>query len=94
MRFAPHVTGADWVARRPNPSMLAMYSVTDRLHNGRTVRVPGHEIASTVAAWLAELGAQSPLVEDFARAACAGDWAVVCAVGDQLSVDVTVAAAA
>jgi hypothetical protein len=70
------------------------YYVTDRLHNGRTVQVPAHEIAPIVSAWLAELGAHSPLVEDLARAACTGDWAAAWAVGDQLSVDVTVAAAA
>ena len=51
------------------------YQVTDRLHEGRTVNVPGHEIATTVAAWLAELGAHSPLVDDLARAAHSGDWA-------------------
>jgi hypothetical protein len=72
---------------------MTMYYVTDRLHNGRTVQVPGHEIAPVVSAWLAELGADSTLV-DFARAACAGDWAAAYAVGDQLSVDMAVAAAA
>ena len=70
-----------------------MYRVTDRLHDGHTVRVPGHEIAPLVSAWLVELGAHSPLVEDLARAACVGDWAAAYAVGDQLSVDVSVAAA-
>ena len=70
------------------------YYVTDRLHDEHTVQVPGHEIAPIVSAWLAELGAHSPLVEDLARAARAGDWAAAHAVGDQLSVDVTVAAAA
>jgi hypothetical protein len=73
---------------------MTMYYVTDRLHNGRTVQVPGHEIAPVVSAWLAELGAHSPLVDDLARAARVGDWAAAYAVGDQLSVDVTVAAAA
>ena len=73
---------------------MTMYCITDRLHNGRTVQVPGHEIAPVVSAWLAELGADSPRVEDFARAACAGDWAAAYAVGSQLSVDVTIAAAA
>jgi hypothetical protein len=82
----PHHRGA-----RPP---LTMYCVTDRLHNGRTVQVPGHEIAPPVSAWLAELGARSPPVEGLARAACVGDWAAAYAVGDQLSVDVTVAAAA
>ncbi len=71
-----------------------MYRVTDRLHGGRTVRVPGHEIASVVTAWLAELGAHSPLVDELARAACVGDWAVAYAIGDQLSVDVVISAAA
>lgn len=71
-----------------------LYCVTDRLHGGRTVRVPGHEIAPIVSGWLAELGAHSPLVDDLARAACLGDWAAAHAVGEQLSVDVTVAAAA
>ena len=83
MRFATHLTRVE-----------RMYYVTDRLHNRRTAQVPGHGIAPIVSAWLAELGAQSPLVEDLARAACVGDWAAACAVGDQLSVDVTVAAAA
>lgn len=83
MRFAKYVKRVE-----------TMYCVTDRLHNRRTVQVPGHEIAPIVSAWLAEVGAHSPLVEDLARAACVGDWAAACAVGDQLSVDVSVAAAA
>ncbi len=70
------------------------YRVTDRLHGGRTVRVPGHEIASIVSAWLAELGARSPLVDELARAVCVGDWSAAYAIGDQLSVDVAIAVAA
>lgn len=81
------------VHHRPAETMT-MYCVTDRLHNGRTVRVPGHQIAPIVSAWLAGLGAHSPLVEDLARAACVGDWVTAHAVGEQLSVDVTTAAAA
>jgi hypothetical protein len=50
---------------------------------------PGDEIAAAVSAWLAELGAHSPLVEDLARAARAGDWAVAHALGEHLSVRVT-----
>jgi hypothetical protein len=68
----------------------ATYYVSDRLRDGRMAVVPGREIATIVSAWLAELGAHSPLVEDLARAACVGDWTTACAVGDQLSVDVTV----
>lgn len=73
---------------------LSMYHVTDRLHDGRTVDVPGHQIAPTVSAWLAELGVESPLVDDLARAAQAGDWPAVYAVGEHLSIEVTPAAAA
>jgi hypothetical protein len=83
MRFAKYVKRVE-----------TMYCVTYRLHNRRTVQVPGHEIAPIVSAWLAEVGAHSPLVEDLARAACVGDWAAACAVDNQLSVDVSVAAAA
>ena len=83
MRFASYVTRVE-----------TMYRVTDRLHGGRTVRVAGHDIAPIVSAWLAELDVHSPLVEELAKAACSGDWAAAYAVGAQLSVDVTVAAAA
>lgn len=82
MRFSKYVNRAE-----------TTYYVSDRLHDGRTVTVPGCEIATIVSAWLAELGAHSPLVEDLARAACLGDWTTACAVANQLSVDVTVAAA-
>ena len=75
-------------------SKTTMYYVSDRLHDGRAVQVPGHQIASIVSAWLAELGADSPLVEDLARAARVGHWASACTVGNQLSVAVSVAAAA
>ncbi len=50
-----------------------------------------HEIATTVSAWLAELGARSPLVDDLARAVHAGDWPAARDLGEFLSVDVTVA---
>ena len=69
----------------------AMYRVSDRLHE-RTVHVPAHQIASTVSAWLAELGAHSPLVDDLARAVHAGDWPAALGIGDYLSVDVAIAA--
>jgi hypothetical protein len=45
-----------------------------------------------VSTWLAELGIHSQLAEDLARAACAGDWPVAYAIGDRLSIDVTIAA--
>jgi len=69
----------------------ATYRVSDRLHAGRAVHVPAHEIAPTVSAWLAELGAHSPLVEDLARAVHAGDWPAARGIGEYLSVDVSLA---
>jgi len=63
------------------------YRITDRLHEQRTADVPCSQIVTTVAAWLAELR-----VEDLARAVCAGDWPTAYAIGDRLSVDVSVAA--
>lgn len=69
-----------------------IYQVTDCLHQGRTVHVPCDELVATVSAWLAEVGADSPLVEDLARAVRAGDWPAAYALGESLSVDVTVAA--
>jgi hypothetical protein len=54
--------------------------------------VPANLIAATVSGWLAELGVQSPMAEDLARAARAGDWPAAHAIGDWLSVDITVAA--
>ena len=89
MKLAAHVR---WQHR--HAPATAMYCVTDRLHGGRTALVPGCQLAPTVSAWLAELGAHSPLVDDLARAACVGDWAAAHVVADQLSVDVTLAAAA
>lgn len=79
--------------RRPTRegSPATMYRVTDRLHDGRTVDVPCGGIAGAVSAWLAELGTNTPLVEDLARAVCAGDWPAAYAIGERLSVDVTVA---
>ena len=67
-----------------------MYQVTDRLHDGRTVDVPCGGIAGAVSKWLTELGTHTPLVEDLARAV-AGDWPAAYAIGERLSVDVTVA---
>lgn len=72
-------------------STTKVYQVTDRLHEGRSVHAPGHEIVETVRAWLAELGADSPLVEDLARAIRAGDWPAVYALGEYLSIDVSAA---
>jgi hypothetical protein len=69
-----------------------IYRVAQCLRDGHTAEVPGSEIATTVSAWLAELDADSPLVEDLADAVRAGDWSAAHAIGEYLSVDVTVAA--
>jgi hypothetical protein len=67
-----------------------MYHVTDLLHAGHSVDVPGQDIAPTLSTWLAELGvADTPLVEELARAVCAGDWPTTHAISDRLSVDIT-----
>jgi hypothetical protein len=68
------------------------YDIIDRLHARRAAHVPGDRIAATVSAWLAELGVDSPMAEDLARAARAGNWPAVHAISDWLSVDVLVAA--
>lgn len=68
------------------------YQLSDCLNDGRTVHVPADGIAYTVSAWLAELGAHSPLVEDLARTVRDGDWTAAYAIADLLSVDVAVAA--
>jgi hypothetical protein len=97
----PHAESASrWcsslrVLRRAHPHREArtttVYRVTDRLHAGRSVHAPGYEVVETVRAWLAELGADSPLVEDLARAIRTGDWPAVYAIGEYLSIDVSAA---
>lgn len=69
-----------------------LYQIADRLRAGRTARVSSDEIAATVSGWLAELGVDSPLADDLARAVRAADWPVAHALEDLLSVDVVVAA--
>lgn len=79
-----------WTRRTSKKS--SVYQIADRLHSGRAARVSSDEIAATVSRWLAELGADSPLVDDLARAVSAGNWSAAHALEDLLSVDVTVAA--
>jgi hypothetical protein len=78
------------VQRRQLAAMT--YQLTDCLHEGGTVHVSADRIACTVSAWLAELGAHSPLVEDLARTVRDGDWTAAYAIADLLSIDVAVAA--
>jgi hypothetical protein len=77
---------------RQSAQTRPIYRVTNCLREGRTVEVPGNQVATTVSAWLAELGASSPLVEDLARAVDADDWPAARALGEYLSVDVALAA--
>jgi hypothetical protein len=77
-----------WIPRSSHRA-VPIYQLTNRQRGGCTVRVRGDEIAATVSAWLAELGTHSPLVEDLARAARAGDWHAVHAIGEHLSVQIT-----
>ncbi|ART74554.1 hypothetical protein NWT09_28330 [Mycolicibacterium sp. jd] len=73
---------------------MTIYTVIDRLHPRRVVRVPGDGIAATVSAWLAELEAQSPLVDDLARAVAASNWPRAYALANTLSVSVEIATVA
>ena len=65
-----------------------IYQLTDRLHDGHSARVPANQITATVSAWLAELGAHSPLVDDLERAVRDGDWAAAHALGECLSIEI------
>jgi hypothetical protein len=76
-----------WTQRKT----ATVYQLTDCLHDGHTARVAAHEITATVSAWLAELGAESPLVDDFERAVRGADWGTAYAIGERLSVRVAVA---
>ncbi|BBZ12788.1 hypothetical protein BST20_16850 [Mycobacterium branderi] len=69
---------------------MTVYQLTDCLHENRTARVPGEQIAATVSAWLAELGVHSPLADDFSYAVRTGDWAAAHTIGTHLSIDVSV----
>ena len=71
---------------------MTIYELTDRLHDGRTVLVQADQIAATVASWLAELGACSPLAELLGRAVRDGDWPATHGIANYLSVEVQVAA--
>ncbi|WP_235009600.1 hypothetical protein [Mycobacterium sp. 3519A] len=66
---------------------MTIYQLTDRLH-GRTVSVPADHVATTVAAWLAELDACSPLVEVLSRAVRDRDWPAIHGIADYLSVEI------
>lgn len=67
---------------------MTLYRVTDRLHRGRRAYVPGDRIVATVSAWLAELGAESTLVDDLAQAVRAGNWPAAHSIAEYLSVEV------
>jgi hypothetical protein len=73
--------------RRDAPTFV----VVDRLHGRRAVAVTGERIAATVSSWLAELDADSPLIDALASAVQRKDWPTVYALGARLSVEVMVA---
>lgn len=78
---------ASYAARRA--ARGPTFRVSDRLHEERSVTVAAHEIAATVAGWLAELGVHTPLVDQLASAVHKGDWVTAHAIAEHLSVDVT-----
>lgn len=69
-----------------------LYQVVDRLHEGRTVRVPADRIEETVTSWLAELGVCTHLVGELRCAVRAADWPTVHDIEDRLSISVAIAA--
>ena len=82
-----------WIWRRLNghpkeQEKVTLYRVTDRLGHGRMAYVPGDRIVATVSAWLAELGAESTLVDDLAQAVRAGNWPAAHSIAEYLSVEV------
>lgn len=77
--------------RALHASPVQSYRVTDRLHGERTARVPVDGIAATVGAWLAELGASSPMVDQLVCAVRCGDWPAAHALSEHLSIEVAVA---
>ncbi len=88
MRSVNHLIPS--IGRASNACRVPHYRVVDRLHDGRTARVALDGIASTVSAWLAELGASSPLVDQLACAVRCGDWPAAHALAENLSIDVVV----
>lgn len=76
---------------RQRKPTAAIYQLTDRLHEGHVARVPANLIPATVSAWLAELGAHSPLVDDLERAVRGGDWSAAHALGECLSIEIALA---
>ncbi|MDR3661259.1 MAG: hypothetical protein P4L86_12865 [Mycobacterium sp.] len=80
------------IFRRHQRPVVMTYVIVDHLHDRHAVGVTGDRVAATVAGWLAELDVQSPLVEELGRAARRGDWPTTHAIGDQLSIDVMIAA--
>jgi hypothetical protein len=73
---------------------MRMYWVTDRLHTGAQSRCLVTRSHPSCRLGLRSWAQIALWWRILARAACAGDWAAAYAVGDQLSVDVAVAAAA
>ena len=106
MNTAAHMAQVDMLARvcvtrmgfrkslrqRSAAAPAPVYELTDLLHEGRTARVHAGQIVGTVSAWLAELDIHSPLVEDLGRAVRESNWAAAYSIGENLSVDVAVAA--
>ena len=86
MRAIAHWVGRGAAAADHQPC----FCVRDCLHGGRIAHVPGDMIADVVAAWLAEFDAESPAVDDLARAVREGDWPSAHALAARLSVEVEV----
>jgi|GEM_PF-2059917 len=69
-----------------------LYRVSQCVGDRHTADVTADRIAAVVSSWLAELGADSPVVADLARAVRAGDWHTAHALAEYLSVEVRISA--
>lgn len=78
--------------RRGRHASPTLYELTDRLHDGRTVRVPADRIEDVLASWLAEWDVRTPLVSELSSAVCTSDWPTVGDIADRLSVSIAIAA--
>lgn len=81
-----------WLTTRHKDEVSATYVLTDRLRQHHSVCGTADQITAALLTWLAQLDANSSLVEEFGRSIRDRDWTAVYAIADVLSVDVNEAA--
>lgn len=76
---------------RPQAATARIYAVRHRVNESRITYIPASELAATVAEWLAEVGACSPLVDALAREVGANNWPAAHSIAECLGIEVTIA---